>query len=757
MTIIQAEPGEPLMHRSIVAVLLLLCALPLLAQAPATTPQTPPVKTPVGGFAILELRGGTASRTFANVTTPDVAIPLTFVEQQGKATTITIEATQFVDAAGNVVDPRLEPAGAAGPCEQARLKLELASKTQPGIGKRGICLDLGPRETKVIRIEASLPLAGAYETTISVRARVGKTPLDPVFHTIGITRVVAAPPVTVAPIAVHQVTTGWSGAGTEETVETTIHSTGGEVTLNAPMLLAATVKPKTDSLAGTRSALDFTADAPAIHVTPDSPGKLTGKLTHLSEAGRHDATLRFAQRGYTPLDIPVTVYVRQSAAVAFLFILAGVLVSFLVHAWSSSIRPRLIAQERGAELRSALRAAKAKAEGDAEALALVAGIERALEAAIERARRRRLALTTELDLYEAIVPAAGVWIDLHRQLASVRPVSVRDKLLPTLTTAKSVFITDPPDSAKVQESIEAMRKLPDTVRDEVKAALTAEVDTFDAKLAADPRPSVITIRAVLQRVRNAIRDKQIEQAVSLYAEARLRHVAVLVEDLRRRVAASAEQPIGVKLADWEQLKRDTNTALDAVAHEGDPDRSMILLGEAARDYLLRLAGALRLAAAAKLLAAAAEKVEKALEPIEARLKEDDLNGAWTSLDNGQKVFAAELKSAGAASMGLESILSAAAGVPAAPFELTQLFGLPPSWASLGDPGTAERARTLLNLFDVVVSIIVLVAATAVGLQILWIGNPTWGGPASYAVAFFWGFAVDQFTHAGLSGLAKKAS
>jgi hypothetical protein len=710
------------MHHPIIVAALLFCAVPQFAQS---TQSPASRKTPAEPFVVLEL-GSRTQRTW-NVTTPDVAIPLTFVEQQGKATKITLEATPLLDATGDVVELRLAPS-----------------------------IVLAPYQSRRVMLEASVPAAGTYDTTIRTAATVGKAKPVRAQLTITIARTVVAPPVTMSAIPALQVTNCWFGEADDQLIETTIHSTGGEVTFDAPLLLAPTIKPKADSTAGTSSTMSFRPYMQSVHVAPGSPAKMTGFLTNISQAGRYDAKLRFAPKGYAPVDTDVVVYVRESGAVAFLFILLGVLISLGVQAYGSAIRPRLIVQQRVEELRSKLKAARLKAQTDPEALALIDGIDGAMESKWRRAQQRRTPITTEFDIYETIVPAVELWSAMHRQLMTVRPESVCDKLMPTLTTARDAFLADTPDATTVQSSVTALKKFPDTVRAEVEAALTVEVAKLDEQLVNDPRQSAVAIRTALQLVRDALRDEQIEKAVDAFNAARLRYVVILAEDLRRRVAPSGMQPVGVELVAWQKLQADTNASLDAVNRERDAERAASMLRDAARAYVRTLAAALK-STAAKLHASDQAKIESALQPIETQLIADDLNGAWASLDAAQSALATVLQAQVGGQMGGPELaaLAAAAGAPAAPFDILSIFDLPPSWESLGEVGSAARTSAAITAFDILISFIVLIAGTIVGLQVLWIGNPTWGGGISYISAFLWGFAVDQFTHAGVAALSKK--
>ncbi len=82
------------------------------------------------------------------------------------------------------------------------------------------------------------------------------------------------------------------------------------------------------------------------------------------------------------------------------------------------------------------------------------------------------------------------------------------------------------------------------------------------------------------------------------------------------------------------------------------------------------------------------------------------------------------------------------------------FGYGPPASELDQSGTEKTTARQIGRYDIIVSVIVVVAACLVGLQVLWIDNLVWGGPANYLAAFVWGFAIDQFSHAGVAALRR---
>jgi hypothetical protein len=137
--------------------------------------------------------------------------------------------------------------------------------------------------------------------------------------------------------------------------------------------------------------------------------------------------------------------------------------------------------------------------------------------------------------------------------------------------------------------------------------------------------------------------------------------------------------------------------------------------------------------------------------METAFKNGDLTTAWRKLEAAQIEVDASMKNKTGGSMGASAAAAAAA---IAGFDPLAAFNLPQSWVELARQSAAHTARTI-TMWDVLISVIVLVAAGAIGIQTLWVDNATWGGGPMYLTAFLWGFAADQFTHAGVAALWKK--
>jgi hypothetical protein len=697
----------------------MVVALLFAARLPADTP--PPV-------AIVE----GVSLDFADVANPDVDIPLTFVERNGKPTVVTLAAFPCVSANGSVSSLIANAEKAAS----------------------SVTLPLAPNGTAPVRFSAFLPNAGKYRCVVRAVATIGKTRTPLADFIISIARTRSRPSVDVAAIPAIPKEIGWTDDRVTASFSVSVYATGGDLTLPPPHLVNATWKQKTDSSAGTATTLKLEGASGDMKVTTARPRTLSLSLADITTPGKYEATLRFAKSGYEPIDATVTVFVREPWFHAFLILALGVLLSFLVHVYGSTIRPRLISEQRVIWWRQQLNAARAKAQGDPDEEELVAGVEGRIRRKWEVARIKRVAIGDTIDVYDRIVEVLPQWVALHRQLLGVKPAEVRDTLMPKLTKARDEFLKDTPDATTLQTAIDTLDTMPETIRAEIRKTLDDTLKKFDARLAPDSRQSVTEIRILLQVVRLKMQAGQIEVAVGSFEAARLRYVAIFSDDLRGRIAASAAPPRGLLPEEWEKLKADTIGDLDDIAKLSDPDAAMDLLVGATARYLHTFGAALR-RSVEKLDAAVRENVEALVKEVNTEIATGELTVAWQKLDAAQKIVRDAIVRTTGMSMGLEA-LSAAAAMPATGFDPVLAFDLPSSWSSLGRRSAAAvTARTITGI-DFLISFLVLVVAGAIGVQTMWVDNPTWGGGVAYLATFLWGFAADQFTHAGVAALMKKS-
>ena len=63
-----------------------------------------------------------------------------------------------------------------------------------------------------------------------------------------------------------------------------------------------------------------------------------------------------------------------------------------------------------------------------------------------------------------------------------------------------------------------------------------------------------------------------------------------------------------------------------------------------------------------------------------------------------------------------------------------------------------RLSDIIERYDALLNIGLLIIATVLGMSLLWYNDPVWGGWSSYSTAFLWGLGLHQVGGAGFEGV-----
>jgi hypothetical protein len=220
-------------------------------------------------------------------------------------------------------------------------------------------------------------------------------------------------------------------------------------------------------------------------------------------------------------------------------------------------------------------------------------------------------------------------------------------------------------------------------------------------------------------------------------------------------------PVGIAPDDWKSLAAQTKRLAAKVQASTHADSAMLEIALAMKDYLFRVAGALRKAAGDLGSPEKAKTVTDELDTVEAAIQGNQLTAAWQHMNSATAAFQNASVPVGRAMGGAEQAASDLLGVAAGggpvgggAFDIMGALGrfALPSAADLARPEAPAGTSRRLNWFDFLASAFALILATVIGLQAIWIDNPVWGGGGLYLAAFVWGFAVDQLTHSGIVAL-----
>jgi hypothetical protein len=671
----------------------------------------------------------TRKLTFAGVGKPDVVIPLTVENTSTAVKKVSIAVSRFTTPTGESADAKVAPAAA----------------------------DIPPGGTQQFDLTATFLSAG----TFTAQARVIEGSRRLTDFKIEVARTKAKPAVDIGDVAAIQETANLGHRSLGIPVTMKLYATGGAAAVPPPLLHSAIRKPKTDSPVGqaTEAEIDVSQLPGSIEVRPGRPTDITFQLNRIGSPGRYDVQLRFAPSGFDVIEKAVTVYVRDPVWLACGLIAVGVVLSLLLHAYGGIIRPRMLVQQRVQRLLGTLRELE-NTPLEAKAKQLVIDVRRAITDRWNTLRDRRLPFTAQFDIYEEIVPALRVWSNLYSRTLVTRPESVRNKLLTILDDAAKAFCDASPDAAKVNAALTTLKQFTDTIRAEIEKELRQQLDALDKELRADARPVAARLRNALLLAGEKLARGQLEAAVGSFDAARLQYAAMLADDLRVRVE-NATPPAGMKDGEWRALREAIVPAVEKLKSISDADEAMALIARVMKEYLHTVAAALRSAANELGDEAKAKPMLDALDAVETSLDGDNLTAAWRHLEAARTAYQKAAVPVGqpmgeAVKSALDALAAAAGGaVGGGAFDIMTVIDVPPPAGALDLEGAEAATASRLTLFDILASGIVLVAAMLIGLQVLWIDNSTWGGWTSYLAAFGWGFALDQFTHAGITALRSK--
>jgi hypothetical protein len=687
-------------------------------------------------LVVLE-RVDAAELKLKDVGDPAVSYPLT-VENRGPAEVKKLEVivSSFVSPGGDSVSPTLS------------ITNSQTSEAAPG---SSVTIDVPAGGSVPLRLEAVLPKAATYRAVVRLVSG-GKVLVN---FPIEIARTKSQQPVEIGDLPAAQVTAGFLHGVFSHSFQATAYSTGGTAVLHPPVLQSATRKPKSDSAAGVAASLQLGPGSP-VTVAPGPPQEVPFKILNLQGPGRYDATIRFPASGYQPIEKTVTVYVRDSAWVAVMWIALGVLVSLLVHAYTARIRPRLVVQQRVSAMFADLNALQTHAGGDEASRELVQQVSNNIANRWdELGRKRRAPTAEEFDLFDEIVQNLRPWIELRRQLLATRPASISRKLMPALEKAKGAFTRADPVAADVQASVKDLEDLPAKIRDEVIAELRIQLQSFEAELKKDSRPEVKTILDKLPQVVKQLDQGDVKAALSALDLIRGDYLRLLAEDLKIRINAT-QPPTGVEPDKWRELTAAIQKDLADLDEIVDSEEKMQAFRGTLKSYLTVVLESLGAFAVAKIPANARLAINKKLLDVKKEIEAGNLASAWRNLEALEKEISSKAQAGAmggaeaAAADALKAAVAPAAAVGA--LDLIDIVDAAPPSEVLRRAGAAPAAERRIGTFDLLLTAVVLLVAIAIGLQALWTDNPTWGGWQSYLAAFVWGFALDQFTHAGVLAL-----
>lgn len=509
-----------------------------------------------------------------------------------------------------------------------------------------------------------------------------------------------------------------------------------------PILQVETLARRAGDTATVVEPLRAPAEPAGAASSPD--GSVTYKVDfpNIDSPGRYDASLRLSAPGHTDQSLGLAFYVRDPAWLAFVFILLGVAVSYLIGRYGVDWRPRLVLRQRMSSFVVRLRAVGQALASDSGAQAEVKTALQSLEAAWNQAYARRAAPDeATLALLADIVLAFEAWPGLLKKIGEVQPATLSRTLREEVIATGLVLSAAKPDAEKVMQALAALSSLPGTMRARAVEVLKHAIEKLDGYLASTG--GLPAAQADVARAQRELDAGQVDTARAAYDAAVLPYVNRLAEDLKKVADPAALPPVGVVQADWPVICKETQEALDALAGAAGSEARLAALLEAVRVYVGSCARSLEGYLADPAVTDAQRDAAKPhLATVRTELASGNAAAARVAYDKAVGVVAG---AAGGNAMG------PAAGTLVA-FDALQVGDLPDPWHVFTREDEDQRARDTIGRYDWVLSLFVLFAASAAGIEAVWAKNPAWGGLGAYAAAFFFGLASDQFTKAGIAAL-----
>ncbi|MET0624384.1 MAG: hypothetical protein ABW250_15490 [Pyrinomonadaceae bacterium] len=638
-----------------------------------------------------------------------------------------------------------------------------------------------------VKVTATLPLEGSYTSYISLIYGDKRWPPT----TLSVTRTRATIPVEVLGVeTVRDTPILWSGA------KTVLVTLGGNPGAESYSLQLPT--PVALALEGPNNT-KLQAPVGRVTVKDDKGQEVSGEIKlksgetrryhmtieGLSDAGQYTGTLRVAALDALPIGKPLTVVVKSSALCATLLIGVGVLVGSLLRRYGTRDRPRLLQQRRllvlASEVSTLEREAGQLNDDEKGVLALIrrwiddiyedvqVGVAKDPDAAVEL-----------LDKKLTLIP---LWVNARRRVEAVRPAELAEPFRAKLDSVRNFLREKQPAQDALKQAREALDVLPAEITKAVKDDLSKRLKDFGEEVErfrqSAKAPNILDalrlkVEPAIARAAGDVSAERFDAARASFDEARGEYARLLAEDLRASLDA-APVPSGFDAAQWLALKSEVAARLDQVSSTSDPDAALAAYRAAYAGYLQKLAGALRGEVEERRAKLNSEADKFTAEDLKSYA--DDLDGIFRLLDGvARRLAAGELKEAASeyqlakdALAGIDARLKAggmsmSSASSSSPADALPAGAVPgpggelPTVAVLGrEPRarpTVEALTRRLLQYDFAVTFAIFLVAVALGLYLLWINDPTWGGWGDGLTAVLWGLGLHRVADAPveLSGL-----
>jgi hypothetical protein len=633
-----------------------------------------------------------------------------------------------------------------------------------------------PLQEAHIKIAASLPGTGAYQSTISLTYNDSRHVVP-----LKVTRNSAQPTISVQGLDAA----AFDWCNNERTIHFSLKETSGiPVTLHHPALTALTRKTSEKTLqAPYTSAKVFriTKDkgeeevGESFNVAANESVPMVLKLTGVNSPGEYNGSLDFSSvDGSLPAQT-FGFYIKRSWLLCAILIALGVLASHWLRNYAKAGRPRLILGRRIVLLQMDINQLGDRLPEKEEKDILAFFRQRIDRANADIEIGETSKVEGVLDDINAKLNLVPLWSNLRTRLDAVRPPTDGDEARPALQKAKEFLIEN--DQAKTGE----IKSMAETIRDAfgkidlaVRKRLQGDIEQVK-RLATDAKAVLSQVRQnefdakVLTPLAAAVTSTQKSppddvSARSLINDAGCAYASILANELEEKITLMS-RPTGLEQAEWDgvihefkenvgKARSATGGAAAVLAYEDTYASYLKVLIRVALETLKEVqgrAGTAKKTDIVQELARAMQLLEIALD----RLRNREFNEAKESYNTAKNIIDDAVRTVPAAAQTMEY----APGQPGPRPQPSELFSAStilrlPGLANLGrfdDPQERrqreweqlDQIQSLVKTRDRFVSGSVAIAAILIGLYSIWSESLTWGSGKDMFAAIFWGLGVHQ--------------
>ncbi len=647
-----------------------------------------------------------------------------------------------------------------------------------------------------VEISGRLPASGDYTGHVVLVHAAGRETTSLI-----VTRTLAVPAVQFVATSPAVTSAGWGWSSIDATVRLPFKETAGvsgvvsapqlmQLQRKAPDMDSALIQPRFQSvhfaLEGGKpdgGNLDVTSLDGGIPVSAHGSGALLVTLRGMEGPGEYTGTVRLAVRSGMPVEQPFILWVSSPWMWGALLIALGAISSFGVRLYSQRIRPRALRLQRVLELHRRLQllmngqTAKAREVGQ-----VLLGQVDALASEIRRPVRGIRVGDDAVVAFEPRLRLYGAWCDASRKV-EVLPAELRpEQASQLLVEAEGALRSEEPTAEQLDGLLAKVREL--DVDGLARAGLEARLQEIDrqaqALMAHHAEDSLgfrlkYELSSLLATVSKELARGALDAARKQLESARRSYFDILCEELSAALA-SRTPPRGFTEEEWDTLTRNVNAQLDRARERAgtNVDDAVRMYQSAHAAYVKQLIEELHGAVEEARQVSESEAQTEALQDVETRLQEamvllvaQSSHEAAVKYGEARVRFVAVSQSQRMAkSFHLESLAggdgdgaptspsipppSAPSGgsIPALPE--APAGGLP---AGLGDfDGMPLPSVRHMWLVELGVLALLTTVAVALGLQLLNVFSPTWGGFGAGMTAFLWGFGLHQVGNATFEGI-----